>query len=62
MADLDDHLIDKRIQERNMRRGELDTKDFEKHLEGLKDVADNAEVLELPMPGEHSGDGESSEG
>lgn len=58
MADPNDHLVDKRVQERNMRRGVLDTKDFDKYLEGLKDVESNAEVMELPVPGEHSADEE----
>jgi len=54
MADPKDQLVDKRVQERNMRRGVLDTKDFQKYLEGLKDVGDNAEVMELPVPGEQT--------
>lgn len=58
MADLNDHLVDKRIQERNMRRGVLDKKDFEKHLGNLEDVADNAEVIQLPVPGEQAADGD----
>lgn len=61
MADLDYDLVDKRVQERNMRRGVLAKKDFEKYLDGLKDVGDNAEVVELPVPGEQSGDAEDDQ-
>lgn len=59
MAELTDHLVDKRVQDRNMRRGALDKKDFEKHIQGLKDVADNAEVVQLPTLAELASDEET---
>jgi hypothetical protein len=50
MADIDERLIDKRVQERNMRRGLLDKKELEKHLKDLPDVSDKGEVVTLSLP------------
>lgn len=50
MAELPNHLVDKRTQERNMRRGLLDKKDLEKHIKDLPDAADKAEVVPLGEP------------
>ncbi len=50
MAEIHDHLVDKRIQERSIRRGLLGKKDLEKHLESLPDVSNNAEVVTAPDP------------
>jgi hypothetical protein len=39
-----DFLIDKRVVQRNLRKGSVDAKDWQKVLTELPDVADNAEI------------------
>lgn len=48
MADIDDRLVDKRVQERNIRRGVIDRKEYEKYLKDLPDVADKGEHVAMP--------------
>ena len=42
-----DHLIDKRVIDRNIVKGLVDQKEHAKLLAQLPDVADNAEVMDL---------------
>lgn len=41
-----DHLLDKRIVDRNLKKGLVSKKDLEKHLSSLKDSEDNAEWVD----------------
>jgi hypothetical protein len=41
---------DVRVRERNLRKGVLEPKDVDKHLSQLPDVADQAEVIQIPQP------------
>ena len=50
MADIDERVVDKRVQERNVRRGLLDRKDYEKYLKDLPDVGDKGEWVTPQMP------------
>jgi hypothetical protein len=38
-------LVDKRLVERQIRKGRLSSADFEKHLSGLADVGEKAESI-----------------
>jgi hypothetical protein len=42
--------LDLRIRERNLKSGRLSEKDLAKHLNGLVDVAENADVFVTPQP------------
>ncbi len=46
----DMHLLDNRIAERNIRKGLLTQKDFDKHINSLPDVADKAELISEHQP------------
>jgi len=59
MARLDEHLVDKRIIERNMRKELLTRYELDKHLESLPDAEGNAEVVELGAAAEGTEEGES---
>lgn len=61
MADNSAFLLDKRTVERNIKKGLISRKDYEQHLESLKDVEDNAEVIDFASPDEEGGS-ETSEG
>lgn len=50
MADYHPLLVDKRLVERNIHKGLISRKDFEKHLKDLPDSADNAEEVEFEPP------------
>jgi hypothetical protein len=51
MADLHPLLIDKRVVERNIAKGLVDRKQYDKYLADLTDQADNGEVVALePSP------------
>jgi hypothetical protein len=39
---IDPKLLDKRVAQRYLRKGRLDEKDFQKHLQSLPDLADQA--------------------
>lgn len=41
-----DHLVDKRIVDRNIAKGLLTKKDFAKHIADLSDVAGNADYID----------------
>lgn len=47
MAELNDKIVDKRIVERNIKKGVISRADYEKHIKKLADVADNAEEVSL---------------
>jgi len=47
---LTDQVVDKRLIERNIRKGVIDRKGAEKHIAATKDVADNAESIPLHDP------------
>jgi hypothetical protein len=47
MADLHPLLIDKRVVERNIAKGLVDRKQYDKYLADLPDQADNGEVVAL---------------
>jgi hypothetical protein len=50
MADETDRkLLDKRVAQRYLRKGVLDEKDYEKHLKGLPDLADQAVPVESDL-------------
>ena len=38
-------LVDKRLVERQLKKGRISAADYEKHLQGLADVADKAENI-----------------
>ena len=43
---LENKIIDKRVVRRNVRKGLLDEKDFDRHIKSLPDVADQAVPVE----------------
>ncbi|MGD8858812.1 MAG: hypothetical protein PVI30_02300 [Myxococcales bacterium] len=53
---MEDHLIDKRTVERNIRRGRLERSQYEKMLDSLPDRSENVDVSE---PEDASGEGDS---
>ncbi len=52
MADFENRLVDKRVAQRYVRKGKLDEKDYEKHLKGLPDLADQAVPVEASLEGD----------
>lgn len=53
MADQPENkLVDKRVAHRYVRKGVLDEKDYEKHMKGLPDLADQAAPVEASIEGE----------
>ncbi|WP_242392607.1 hypothetical protein [Anaeromyxobacter oryzisoli] len=52
MADFENKLVDKRVAQRYLRKGKLDEKDYEKHLKGLPDLADQALPVEASIEGD----------
>jgi hypothetical protein len=47
MADpIDPRLLDKRVSHRYLRKGRLDEREYQRHLEALPDLADQAEDVE----------------
>ncbi|MBX3249649.1 MAG: hypothetical protein KF901_20905 [Myxococcales bacterium] len=44
---LSDFVLDKRILERNLKKGLLTQKDLESHIGGLPDRADHAETIRI---------------
>lgn len=43
----DERIFDQRLLEKNLRKGTLNEKDFEKHLKSLPDEAGNADYFEI---------------
>jgi len=58
MAD-DPKLFDKRVSARNIKKGVLDPKEFERHMKTLPDLADQAVPIEATMEPTSIGTGES---
>jgi hypothetical protein len=57
MADtLENKLVDSRVAQRYIRKGQLDAKDYERYLKNLPDVADQAVPVESEV--EHVETGE----
>lgn len=56
MADYHPLLIDKRIVERNIHKGLISRKDFDKYLSELPDSGENAETIAVESP-DDSGEG-----
>lgn len=53
---LENKIIDKRVVRRNVRKGLLDERDFDRHIKSLPDVADQAVPVESEV--EHVETGE----
>jgi len=47
MTDVPDLFLDKRIVERNIRKGVIGRKDYEKYLKDLPDVEDRGEAVRV---------------
>jgi hypothetical protein len=63
MADqLENKVVDKRVAQRYVRRGVVDEKDYEKHIKGLPDLADQAAPVEASIEGEDLDDDEGAGG
>jgi hypothetical protein len=63
MADqLENKVVDKRVAQRYVRKGVVDEKDYEKHIKGLPDLADQAAPVEASIEGEDLGDDEGAGG
>ncbi len=45
-------LVDKRVAQRYVRKGVVDEKDYEKHLKGLPDLAEQAVPIEASIDGD----------
>lgn len=58
---LDEQLMDRRTVERNIEKGLLTRKDYDKYLDKLKDVEDNAEPVVLEEEEEAEGEEEAAE-
>jgi len=57
MADtLENKLVDQRVVERYIRKGQLDAKDYERYLKSLPDVADQAVPVESEVEHVETGD------
>ncbi len=53
MADQPENkLVDKRVAQRYVRKGVVDEKDYEKHLKGLPDLAEQAVPIEASIDGD----------
>ena len=48
---LSEHVLDKRILERNLKKGLISDKELKDHLAKLPDVADRAEPIKVHLPG-----------
>jgi len=53
-----DWLVDKRVVDRNIKKGMVDSKELDKQIKGLPDRADNAEVIQAAL---HSWEGADDE-
>lgn len=54
---------DKRLIDRNIRRGHLTSEEYRTHMEALKDLSDKAQLIESKLEstyGEKEGEGEES--
>jgi hypothetical protein len=64
MADqLENKTVDKRVVHRYLRKGIIEDRDWEKHVKGLPDLADQAAPVEASIEGgELEGEGGGDEG
>ena len=53
-------LVDKRVAHRYVRKGVLEEKDYERHIKGLPDLADQAAPVEASIEGEDLEDDEGA--
>jgi hypothetical protein len=53
---LENKLIDQRVAQRYIRKGQLDAKDYERYLKSLPDVADHAVPVESEVEHVETGD------
>jgi hypothetical protein len=53
---LENKLIDQRVAQRYIRKGQLDAKDYERYLKSLPDVADQAVPVESEVEHVETGD------
>jgi hypothetical protein len=53
---LENKLIDQRVVQRYIRKGQLDAKDYERYLKSLPDVADQAVPVESEVEHVETGD------
>lgn len=56
MSDIENKLVDKRVAQRYLRKGQLAEKDHERYLKALKDLADDAVPVESVMERVDSGE------
>ncbi|HUL58413.1 MAG TPA: hypothetical protein VLU43_04020 [Anaeromyxobacteraceae bacterium] len=49
MADFENKLVDKRVALRYVRKGLVDEREYEKHVKGLPDLADQAAPVEASI-------------
>jgi hypothetical protein len=61
MSHTDQFLFDKRLVEKNIRRGLVTRKQYNAHLKTLSDVGDNLEHLELEEDSEEAEEAEAVE-
>lgn len=57
---IDRKLLDKRVSSRYLARGRLDEKEYERHLEGLPDLAQQAVPVESDLDGDDFDDDEDN--
>lgn len=50
------YKFDKRLVERNITSGLITKEEYDEYLAKLPDVSDNAEVLNIPLPGTEEAD------
>ncbi|MCB9603267.1 MAG: hypothetical protein H6722_12395 [Sandaracinus sp.] len=56
MAKHSEFVLDKRILERNLKKGLISDKELQEHLTKLTDVADKAEAIKVTLPGAPEGE------
>jgi hypothetical protein len=56
MADFENKQIDKRVVLRYLRKGIVDEREYERHLKGLDDRADDAMPVEAALDGDYVDD------
>ncbi len=57
----DPKLFDKRVSARNIKKGVLDPKEFERHMKSLPDLSDQALPIEATMEPTNVGTGDPPE-
>jgi hypothetical protein len=63
MADqLENKVVDKRVAHRYVRKGVVDEKDYDKHIKGLPDLADQAAPVEASIEAHDDDEDDGEEG